>query len=65
MNLFDEILDKKGFFVTFSSGDVMQKELSEIEGYKCIRKHLISKFMPHDRQNEWNRQIEKLYTAAY
>lgn len=58
-------LIRKDSLSHFSSGDVMKKEISAIEGYKDIRKHLISKFMSHDEQNEWNSKIEKLYAGVY
>ena len=49
----------------FSQGDVLTKEINAMEGYKDIRKHLINKFMPHDKQDEWNNKIEKLYAGVY
>lgn len=58
-------LIRKDSLSHFSSGNVMKKEISAIEGYKDIRKYLISKFMPHDKQNEWNSKIEKLYAGVY
>lgn len=58
-------LIRKDSLSHFSSGDVIKKEISAIEGYKDIRKHLISKFMPHDEQNEWNRKIDRLYAGIY
>lgn len=58
-------LIRKNSLSHFSFGDVWKKEISAIEGYKDIRKHLISKFMPYDKQNEWNSKIEKLYAGVY
>ena len=58
-------LIRKNSLSHFSSGDAWKKEISAIEGYKDIRKHLISKFMPYDKQNEWNSKIEKLYAGVY
>ena len=43
----------------------MKRKVCKIEIYKDIRKHLISKFMPHDKQEEWNSKIEKLYAGVY
>ena len=43
----------------------MKRKVCKIEIYKDIRKHLISKFMPYDKQNEWNSKIEKLYAGVY
>lgn len=60
-----EYLIRKDSLSHFSTGDVMQKEISAIEGYKDIRIHLISKFMPYDEQYEWNSKIEKLYAGVY
>lgn len=58
-------LVRKDSLSHFSSGDVLKKEISAIEGYKDIRQHLISKFMPYDEQNEWNRKIDRLYAGIY
>lgn len=49
----------------FSSGNVMQKELNAMEGYKDIRKHLVKQFMNEDDQDKWNDKIDKLYANIY
>ena len=49
----------------FSSGDILQKEISALEGYKDIRKYLIHKFMPTEEINKWNCKIDRLYARLY
>ena len=49
----------------FSQGDVLAKKINAMEGYKDIRRHLVSVFMESDEQNKWNKRIEKLYAGIY
>lgn len=58
-------LVRKDSLSHFSSGDVLNKEMSAIEGYKDIRKHLIKEIMPKEEQDMWNYKIEKLYAKVY
>ena len=58
-------LIRKDSLSHFSSGDVMKKEMSAIEGYKDIRKYLISKFMTYDEQSKWNNKMDRLYAGIY
>lgn len=58
-------LIRKDSLSHFSSGDILQKEINAMEGYKDIRKHLIKKFMSKNEQYEWENKIDKLYAGVY
>ena len=58
-------LVRKDSLSHFSSGDILKKELSAMDGYKDIRKYLINKFIPLEEQSEWNIKIDKLYAEIY
>lgn len=49
----------------FSSGNILEKEMAAMKGYKDIRQHLIEEFMPNDEQEEWNKRIEVLYEKIF
>lgn len=58
-------LVRKDSLSHFSSGDILEKELNAMEGYKDIRLHLIRTFMQPDKQEDWIKRIEKLYAGVY
>lgn len=49
----------------FSSGNVLEKEIKAMLGYKDIRLHLIDEFMPQNEKDLWKKRIDILYARTF
>lgn len=49
----------------FSSGNVFEKEIQAMEGYKDIRKQLIEDFMQDTEKTYWMKKLNSLYANIY